>query len=101
MVCCASEPAVDFQTASAAGLHRLSDSAVLAFAAESRRVLVSHDVNTMPDHFRTFVRAGRRSPGVFLIPQKLDIAEAIDELLLIWFASEAEEWEDRLEWVPL
>jgi hypothetical protein len=44
---------------------------------------------------------GDEAPGVFLIPQKLDVAEAIDALLLIWLASDAEEWENRLEWLPL
>ena len=55
----------------------------------------------MPAHFRAFKNAGKHSSGVFLIPQSLDIATAIDELLLIWLASEASEWEGRLEWLPL
>ncbi len=55
----------------------------------------------MPAHFRAFGSAEKRSPGVFLIPQSLDVGTAIDELLLIWLASEASEWEDRLEWLPL
>jgi hypothetical protein len=38
---------------------------------------------------------------VFLVPQSLEISRAIDELLLIWLASEASEWENRLEWLPL
>jgi hypothetical protein len=55
----------------------------------------------MPAHFRAFRNAGRRSSGVFLIQQSLDIGIAIDELLLIWMASEASEWENRLDWLPL
>ena len=55
----------------------------------------------MPKHFREFRGTGKQSPGVFLIPQRLDIGIAIDELLLIWYASEAAEWENRLEWLPL
>lgn len=55
----------------------------------------------MPAHFRAFKSAGKKSSGVFLIPQGLEIATAIDELLLVWLASEASEWEDRLEWLPL
>jgi hypothetical protein len=61
----------------------------------------SHDVGTMPAHFRAFRTAGERSSGVFLIAQSLDVATAIDELLLIWLASEASEWENRLVWLPL
>jgi hypothetical protein len=55
----------------------------------------------MPAHFRTFRDAGKHSAGVFLIPQSLDVGTAIDELVLVWLASEAPEWEDRLEWLPL
>ena len=74
---------------------------MLAIATAGRRILVSHDVGTMPRHFRTFREAGLQSPGVFLVPQRLDIGRAIDELLLIWFASDAAEWENRLVWLPL
>jgi len=95
------EPSLDFLTAQAAGLRSRNDREVLALAAEQQRVLVSHDVGTMPADFRAFSNAGKHSAGVFLIPQSLDIRSAIDELLLIWLASEASEWEDRLEWLPL
>jgi hypothetical protein len=95
------EPSIDFLTAHAAGLQGLNDGEVLALAAEHKRVLVSHDVGTMPAHFRAFRGAGGQSSGVFLIPQRLDVGTAIDELVLIWMASEASDWEDRLEWLPL
>jgi hypothetical protein len=95
------EPSLDFLTAHAAGLRRMTDLEVLALAAEQRRVLVSHDVGTMPAHFRTFRNAGKYSPGVFLIPQDLNLAMAIDELLVAWQASDAAEWKNRLVWLPL
>ena len=95
------EPSLDFLTAQAAGLRGMNDPEVLALAADRQRVLVSHDVGTMPAHFRVFRRAEKQSSGVFLIPQSLDVETAIEELLLIWLASEASEWENRLEWLPL
>ena len=79
----------------------MNDHKVLALAAERQRVLVSHDAGTMPAHFRAFRNAGKHSSGVFLVPQSLDVGTAIDELLLIWLASEASEWENRLVWLPL
>jgi hypothetical protein len=79
----------------------MNDLDVLALAAERQRVLVSHDVGTMPAHFRALRNSGKHSAGVFLIPQGLDVGTAIDELVLIWLASEAPEWEDRLDWLPL
>ncbi len=95
------KPSVDFLTAHVAGLRSMSDAEVLALAAERERVLVSHDVGTMPAQFRAFREAGKHSSGVFLIPQSLDVGTAIDELLFIWLASEASDWYDRLEWLPL
>jgi hypothetical protein len=41
------------------------------------------------------------APGVFLIPQSLPRSRAIDELVLIWSASEADEWHNLLVWLPL
>jgi hypothetical protein len=95
------EPSLDFLTAHVAGLRSMSDAEVLALAAEHQRALVSHDVGTMPAQFRAFREAGRHSSGVFLIPQTLDVGTVIDEILLIWLASEASDWHDRLEWLPL
>ena len=95
------EPSLDFLTAQAAGLRGLNDFAVLALAAQQQRVLVSHDVSTMPSHFRSFSEAGNQSSGVFLIPQTLEIGTAIEELLLIWLATEASEWNGRMDWLPL
>ena len=95
------EPSIDFLSAHAAGLQRLGDTQVLMLAAQQQPVLVSHDVGSMPMHFRAFIRAGGHSAGVFLVPQSLDVGTAIDERLLVWLASEASEWENRLQWLPL
>ena len=95
------EPSLDFLTAQAAGLRGMNDLVVLALAAQQQRVLVSHDVGTMPAHFRTFRDAGNQSSGVFLIPQSIDVGTAIEELLFIWLASDASEWVNRLQWLPL
>jgi predicted nuclease of predicted toxin-antitoxin system len=69
------EPSVDFLTAHVAGLRCMTDLEVLEFAAKQGRALVSHDVGTMPMHFRSFRRAGNYSPGVFLIPQSLNLLQ--------------------------
>jgi hypothetical protein len=63
-------------------LEGLSDPDVLSLAARLGRVLVGHDVNTMPGHFREFVRR-KNSLGLVLIPQSLNIGAAIDSLALI------------------
>jgi predicted nuclease of predicted toxin-antitoxin system len=93
-------PEIDMRTASNAGLEGLEDPEVLRVAAASSRILVSQDRSTMPGHFRRFV-AGSESPGVILVRAAVPIGVVIEELLLIWAASEPEEWKNRLVWIPL
>jgi hypothetical protein len=84
------EPSVDFATAHEAGLAGLDDRAVLALAAASGRVLVSHDVSTMPEEFSRFIQT-QTSPGVVLVSQELSYREAIEGLLRLWSNTEAED----------
>jgi hypothetical protein len=55
----------------------------------------------MPAHFDTFLAGGQHSPGLILVHDGLPIAQAIDDLLLIWEASSPEEWRDRWTYLPL
>ena len=93
------EPTIDFLDAGQGGVFGLPDPQVLKIAAELRRILVTHDRRTMPGHFTRFVER-RASPGVVIVSQDLDIGEAIEYLLLIWAASEAQEWENAILYVP-
>lgn len=93
------EPSVDFTTAREAGLAGLDDSAVLALAASNGRLLVSHDVSTMPKEFSRFIQK-QASSGVILISQELSYREAIEGLLRIWANSEAEDWQNVLSFLP-
>ena len=94
------EPGIDFQTATAAQLQGLSDPQVLERAATEGRILVSHDQSTMPQHFAEFMQH-RKSSGVLIVPQHLSYSTVVEELLLIWTASEAEEWINRIAYLPL
>lgn len=95
------EPTIAFQSAQERLAEAMTDLEVLALSAADDRILISHDVNTLPKHFRDYVANSDVSPGVFLIPQALPLSRAIDELVLIWSASEAEEWRNLLVWLPL
>ena len=94
------EPSIDFQTAHAAGMVGVPDPEVLALVALAGRVLVTHDRKTMPTHFAEFIRHAPSS-GVIVIPQKLPVRAAVEDLLLIWTASAAEEWLNRIQVLPL
>ncbi len=93
-------PEIDFQTADELELANLPDPAVLALAAREGRILVTHDRRTMPTHFGRFIEH-HRSPGLIVISQKTDILPAIEDLILIWMASEAEEYVNSIFTIPL
>lgn len=92
---------MDFLSAHAAGLEGLPDPEVLALAAEQDRILVTHDVRTMPRHFAAFVEARGSSPGVFLVKQRTPLADIIETLVLVWALSDAGEWKNRVLEMPL
>jgi hypothetical protein len=54
----------------------------------------------MPAHFSRYVKSAH-SPGVILLRGALPIVTVVEELILIATASEAEEWINRLVWIPL
>ena len=95
------EPAIDFRSAQSANLDSIQDIEVLHLAAIDERILVSHDVSTMPPSFEQFTGSGGGSPGLFLIPQDKPLSAVIESLVLVWLASEASEWHNRLVWLPL
>ena len=94
------ESAVDFLDARQGRLTRMPDAEVIQKAAELGRILVSHDRRTMTAHFKRFVEA-HSSPGLIIVPQNQDIGTVIEDLLIIWAASEADEWRNDVVYLPL
>jgi len=60
---------MDFLSANDARLESVPDPEVLTLAATEGRILVSHDFQTMPQHFGDFLQAHGFTPGVILVPQ--------------------------------
>ena len=91
--------ALAFQFHPLARLDQVADPEVLLNCAQEGRILVSHDIQTMPVHFREFTRK-HRSPGAFLVPQDLPVGLAVETLLLVWAVTDPREWENRLCLIP-
>jgi hypothetical protein len=53
----------------------------------------------MPRHFAEFITS-ETSAGLLVIPQSLSVTAAVEELILIWSATEAEEWVNRISTLP-
>src|SRR5262245_48077893 len=67
----------------------------LLIAAEALgRMVVSNDKKTMPGHLAAHFAAGRHTHGVALLRQGFSFSAYVDDLLMLWTGSEAEEWVD-------
>jgi hypothetical protein len=93
------EPLIDFKSAQEADLEGIDDLTVLRLAAEEGRLLVSHDVSTMPENFAAFIQQND-SAGVVLIRQDWSYQEAIDGLLKLWLTTDAVRWQNVLFYLP-
>jgi hypothetical protein len=93
-------PAVDIVRAQEVGLADVHDEIVLAWAAREGRIVLTHDINTMRGYGFRRLAAGERMPGMFLIPWTAPLGPVIEDLLLIAEASQPDEWEGRIEYLP-
>ena len=94
------EPGIDILDVKTAGLRATKDPALLELAAEQDRILITYDRNTMTRHVQDRMIAGKRTSGLFIVPDHENaIGGIIDWLVLVWSASQAEEWRDRIVYV--
>ena len=95
------EPAIDILDVKIGGLRGATDPALLELAAEQDRIVVTHDRNTMTRHYYERLAAGKSGPGLFIVPTEPSAAgRVVESLLLVWSASKAEEWRDRIVYLP-
>lgn len=95
------EPLIQFPRVRDSSLGSAPDAEVLAHAAKEGSILVSHDVNTMPAAALARGAAGLPMLGLFMAQQRGPVAPIIDSLILIWSATEAEEWVGEIVFLPL
>ena len=93
------EPAIEIATIVDEGRAGSADAEVLEFAHSSGRILLSHDVNTLRAEAETRIADGNGIAGVFLTAQRNPTRPIAESIVLIWAASEAEEWLDRIAFI--
>jgi predicted nuclease of predicted toxin-antitoxin system len=95
------EPGIEFRRAREEGLDASPDPVVLERASVEGLIVVSHDVNTMPAHAMERIGNGKHIAGLLMVAQRHAVGPVVESLLLIWAASEAEEWLDRIAFLPI
>jgi hypothetical protein len=95
------EPSIDLLDVKTSGLRGTADPELLELAAQQDRVLITHDRNTMTRHFRERLDAGMPTSGMVIVPQQsAAIGEIIESLLLVWTASQSDEWRNQIAYIP-
>lgn len=74
---------------------------MLEWTEQQDRILLSHDVNTMPRHFYERLRRGSSIPGVVIVPQHLSVGRAVAELQVVVEGMTPDEIPDRILYLPL
>lgn len=94
-------PAVDIMIAQEAGLVGAQDPEVLGWVAEHGRIVVSHDISTIPPAACKRVRNGLPMPGVMKIGGELPVGVAVAALELVVMCDDPLEWQDNVVYLPL
>jgi hypothetical protein len=77
------------------------DPFLLTWIEAHQCLLVTNNRATMPVHLNAHLSNGHHVPGLIQLPRRMNIGEVIDDLLLIWAASEPRELQDQILYLPL
>lgn len=77
------------------------DDEILCWCEEQDFSLVTNNRASMPVHLQDHLAAGRHVPGIFILNPKMSFSETADELVLIWGATQAEEFLDQIHYLPI
>ncbi len=94
-------PGLDIVRVQDVGLSGAEDPAVLNWAAEQGRVLLTHDVTTITHYAYERVRGSKPMPGVLEVSCDIAVGAAIEDILLLVECSLEGEWEGRVCHLPL
>lgn len=94
-------PDVDIVRVQDTEMYKSPDDELLVWLAEERRILLTHDVRTMPRFVYERVQAGLPVPGVIEIHKDTPIGVAIDELEVAIGAGTPEDFENQIMYIPI
>lgn len=77
------------------------DPTLLQFAATERRIVLTHDVETLVGYAWERVRSGMPMPGVIVALTDRPIGQVIEDLEILLLASQPEELEAQIRFLPL
>ncbi|MBI3979847.1 MAG: DUF5615 family PIN-like protein [Chloroflexi bacterium] len=99
---CRSRPHLDVLWVGSAGAPATGtpDPELLVHLNQTGRALVTDNRHTIPGHVVAHHAAGGHHWGIFLTRPGAGLRTLVDAPVLVWDASEAEEWIDDQQWIP-
>ena len=94
-------PALDVVVVQETVMQGLHDPLLLHEAAVLQRVLVTHDLKTIPRYAYARVAAGDPMPGIIALPDDLPIGQAIEQLYTVVECIEEHELANQVLYLPL
>jgi len=94
-------PLLDLARVQDVGLNGMDDPAILEWAANDGRLVLTHDANTMPGFAFDRVRQNQPMPGIFIVSQQASLAVTIADILLVAHYTEAADWNGHVTYLPL
>ena len=94
-------PDIDIVRIQDTPMYQAPDPAVLAWAAQEGRILLTHDVKTMTRFAYERVVQGLPMPGVFEVSLEVPIGLAIEEILILVECGQEGEWAGQVRYLPL
>lgn len=95
------EPSLDILRVQDTELVQAPDPAVLEWAAQEDRILLTHDVQTMTRYANERIRDGLPMPGVIEVRNRLSIGDTVEQILIALMTSKPGELANRITYVPL
>jgi len=77
------------------------DPDVLIWCERYNFILVTNNRKSMPKHLADHLAQGQHIPGIFVIDLSAGIGRNLDELIIIAAASLPDEYQDRIEYLPI
>jgi Domain of unknown function (DUF5615) len=94
-------PDIDIVTVRSVGLSGKDDPTVLAWAAQEKRILLTHDVATITHYAYERLATSQPMAGVIEVIFDTQIGKAIEDILLIYSCSLENELEGQIYYLPL
>ncbi len=95
------QPTLDLVRVQDIGLSGTDDPIILQWAAQESRLVLTHDVRTMPKFATERILSRERMPGLIIAARRASVGAIIDDILLITTCSLEDEWENRILYIPL